>query len=240
MWGRGRRSPRRRRGRKAYRAAPEEVLPLIARAKMSDEDMSPTSALQPIPRCRPLDATPPDAFVPAAHVPTPIRTDNIPRGSENGEQLARCFGAAALDPYIRPGSRSRCSRRGTSRTPLSAGHRARQARAGVYGTSAAERTTRRSTDQPGDRVLHARTKGAQRFGARPARRSTPRATRPDAAAPRDSRGRFVERGNLLCVTRREGSVRGFARRAPPPVRSYAMPRTLVQPSAVRVGCVDLC
>jgi rhamnulose-1-phosphate aldolase/alcohol dehydrogenase len=86
----------------------QEVLPLIARDEMSDEDM-----VAHLVRCqfdpampRPSIETLLHAFVPAAHVhhthPDGI---NILAGCENGEQLLReCFGgSAAWIPYIRPG-----------------------------------------------------------------------------------------------------------------------------------------
>jgi rhamnulose-1-phosphate aldolase/alcohol dehydrogenase len=86
----------------------EEVLPLIERDEMSDEDM-----VAHLVRCqldpampRPSIETLLHAFVPAAHVhhthPDGI---NILAGSEHGEQLVReCFGDAAVwIPYIRPG-----------------------------------------------------------------------------------------------------------------------------------------
>jgi rhamnulose-1-phosphate aldolase/alcohol dehydrogenase len=86
----------------------QEVLPLIAREQMSDEDM-----VAHLVRCqfdpampRPSIETLLHAFVPAAHVhhthPDGI---NILAGSEHGEQLVReCFGgSAAWIPYIRPG-----------------------------------------------------------------------------------------------------------------------------------------
>ena len=86
----------------------QEVLPLIARSEMSDEEM-----VAHLVRCqfdpampRPSIETLLHAFVPAAHVhhthPDGI---NILAGSEHGEQLVReCFGdSAAWIPYIRPG-----------------------------------------------------------------------------------------------------------------------------------------
>ncbi len=86
----------------------QEVLPLIARDEMSDEEM-----VAHLVRCqldpampRPSIETLLHAFVPAAHVhhthPDGI---NILAGSEHGEQLVReCFGgSAAWIPYIRPG-----------------------------------------------------------------------------------------------------------------------------------------
>jgi rhamnulose-1-phosphate aldolase/alcohol dehydrogenase len=86
----------------------QEVLPLMAREEMSDEEM-----VAHLVRCqldpgmpRPSIETLLHAFVPAAHVhhthPDGI---NILAGSENGEQLVReCFGdSAAWIPYIRPG-----------------------------------------------------------------------------------------------------------------------------------------
>src|SRR3954468_8570008 len=86
----------------------DEVLPLIEREEMSDEDMVPSLA-----RCQ-LDPSAPrasietllHAFVPAPHVhhthPDGI---NVLAGSANGEALVReCFGdEAAWIPYIRPG-----------------------------------------------------------------------------------------------------------------------------------------
>jgi rhamnulose-1-phosphate aldolase/alcohol dehydrogenase len=86
----------------------QEVLPLIAREEMSDEQM-----VAHLVRCqldpampRPSIETLLHAFVPAPHVhhthPDGI---NILAGSEHGEQLVReCFGgSAAWIPYIRPG-----------------------------------------------------------------------------------------------------------------------------------------
>jgi rhamnulose-1-phosphate aldolase/alcohol dehydrogenase len=86
----------------------DEVLPLMERDEMSDEDM-----VAHLVRCqldpampRPSIETLLHAFVPAAHVhhthPDGI---NILAGSEHGEQLVReCFGEAAVwIPYIRPG-----------------------------------------------------------------------------------------------------------------------------------------
>jgi rhamnulose-1-phosphate aldolase/alcohol dehydrogenase len=86
----------------------DEVLPLIERDEMSDEDM-----VAHLVRCqldpampRPSIETLLHAFVPAAHVhhthPDGI---NILAGSANGEQLVReCFGDTAVwIPYIRPG-----------------------------------------------------------------------------------------------------------------------------------------
>jgi rhamnulose-1-phosphate aldolase/alcohol dehydrogenase len=86
----------------------QEVLPLIARREMSDEEM-----VAHLVRCqldpampRPSIETLLHAFVPAPHVhhthPDGI---NILAGSENGERLVReCFGDSAVwIPYIRPG-----------------------------------------------------------------------------------------------------------------------------------------
>ena len=86
----------------------DEVLPLISRPEMSDEEM-----VAHLVRCqldpampRPSIETLLHAFVPAAHVhhthPDGI---NVLAGSANGEQLVgECFGDAAIwIPYIRPG-----------------------------------------------------------------------------------------------------------------------------------------
>ncbi len=85
-----------------------EVLPLMERAAMSDEDM-----VAYLARCQ-LDPAMPrasietllHAFVPAPHVHhTHPDAINVLAGSANGERLVReCFGdGAAWVPYIRPG-----------------------------------------------------------------------------------------------------------------------------------------
>ncbi|MDX6597681.1 MAG: hypothetical protein QOE87_1568 [Gaiellales bacterium] len=109
MWVKGSGSDLATMGRAGFTALRlQEVLPLIARDEMSDEDM-----VAHLVRCqldpampRPSIETLLHAFVPAAHVhhthPDGI---NILAGCENGEQLVReCFGdSAAWIPYIRPG-----------------------------------------------------------------------------------------------------------------------------------------
>jgi rhamnulose-1-phosphate aldolase/alcohol dehydrogenase len=109
MWVKGSGSDLATMGRPGFAALRlQEVLPLIARDEMSDEDM-----VAHLVRCqldpgmpRPSIETLLHAFVPAAHVhhthPDGI---NILAGCENGEQLVReCFGDSAIwIPYIRPG-----------------------------------------------------------------------------------------------------------------------------------------
>jgi rhamnulose-1-phosphate aldolase/alcohol dehydrogenase len=109
MWVKGSGSDLATMGRQGFTALRlQEVLPLIARPEMSDEDM-----VAHLVRCqldpampRPSIETLLHAFVPAAHVhhthPDGI---NILAGCENGEQLVReCFGDSAVwIPYIRPG-----------------------------------------------------------------------------------------------------------------------------------------
>ena len=109
MWVKGSGSDLATMGRQGFTALRlQEVLPLIARDEMSDEEM-----VAHLVRCqldpampRPSIETLLHAFVPAPHVhhthPDGI---NILAGSANGEQLVReCFGdSAAWIPYIRPG-----------------------------------------------------------------------------------------------------------------------------------------
>ena len=109
MWVKGSGSDLATMGRGGFTALRlDEVLPLIERDEMSDEEM-----VAHLVRCqldpampRPSIETLLHAFVPAAHVhhthPDGI---NIVAGSEHGEQLVReCFGDSAVwIPYIRPG-----------------------------------------------------------------------------------------------------------------------------------------
>jgi rhamnulose-1-phosphate aldolase/alcohol dehydrogenase len=109
MWVKGSGSDLATMGRAGFTALRlDEVLPLIERDAMSDEDM-----VAHLVRCqldpampRPSIETLLHAFVPAAHVhhthPDGI---DILAGSEHGEQLVReCFGDSAVwIPYIRPG-----------------------------------------------------------------------------------------------------------------------------------------
>ena len=117
----------------------EEVLPLIEREAMSDEEMVAYLArcqLDPaMPRCS--IETLLHAFVPAPHVhhthPDGI---NVLAGTAEGERLVReCFGdAAAWIPYIRPGLHAlQAGRRGGPREPGLEARRAGQARAGRVG-----------------------------------------------------------------------------------------------------------
>ena len=86
----------------------EEMLPLLERDEMSDEDM-----VTHLARCQ-IDPTAPrssietllHAFIPAAHVHhTHPDAVNVLAGTKDGERLvAECFGdEAAWIPYIRPG-----------------------------------------------------------------------------------------------------------------------------------------
>ena len=109
MWVKGSGSDLATMGRAGFTALRlDEVLPLMARASMSDEEM-----VAHLVRCqldpampRPSIETLLHAFVPAAHVhhthPDGI---NVLAGSADGERLTReCFGDSAIwIPYIRPG-----------------------------------------------------------------------------------------------------------------------------------------
>ena len=137
----------------------DEVLPLMERDSMSDEDM-----VAYLARCQ-LDPAAPrasietllHAFVPAPHVhhthPDGI---NVLAGAANGEALVReCFGDdAAWIPYIRPGLHAvQAGRHRGARQPGAEARRAGQARAdrvGRHGRGGVPQDDR--GDQPGRRL----------------------------------------------------------------------------------------
>ena len=161
----------------------DEVLPLIERDEMSDEEM-----VAYLARCQLDPATPRcsietllHAFVPAPHVhhthPDGI---NVLAGSADGERArAECFGdAAAWIPYIRPGFTLVASRSARRRAPTRTCKLVVLAKHGlvVWGDSA-EEAYRRTIEVINQAVafVNERTGDAPRFGgATPAARPRPR------------------------------------------------------------------
>ena len=181
----------------------EEVLPLIEREAMSDEEMVAYLArcqLDPaMPRCS--IETLLHAFVPAPHVhhthPDGI---NVLAGTADGERLVReCFGdAAAWIPYIRPGFTlsKQVGEAARANPDLKLVVLAKHGLV-VWGDSAEEayeRTIER--DQPGRRVrqrAHGRHAALRRPPRRPAGRGRARGAAERAAAG-DPRRRVLRAG----------------------------------------------
>ena len=177
----------------------DEVLPLIERDEMSDEDM-----VAYLSRCQ-LDPRAPrcsietllHAFVPAPHVhhthPDGI---NVLAGSADGERLVEeCFGdSAAWIPYIRPGLHLvQAGRRGGTRQPGAEARRARQARArGVGRQRRGGLPPHDRGHRPGGRV---RQRAHRRHGAlrRPPPRGRPRPFRAAVRAAPDDPRRGLQR-----------------------------------------------
>ena len=200
----------------------DEMLPLLERDEMSDEDM-----VAHLARCQTDPAAPRSsietllhAFVPAAHVhhthPDGI---NVLAGSEDGEQLVReCFGdEAAWIPYIRPGLHARqAGRRGGAREPGPAARRARQARArGVGRHRRGGLPAHDRGDQPGGRLRQRATPATRRASAGAAAGGDPATCCAARAAGAPRRRVLSEQPKMLVVdtSPRAARVRRLARRA---------------------------
>ena len=227
----------------------DEVLPLIERDEMSDEDMVAYLArcqLDPaMPRCS--IETLLHAFVPAPHVhhthPDGI---NVLAGTADGERLVRGVlrRQRRLDP-LHPARLHavQAGRRGGARQPRPEARRAGQARAGRVGRQrrgGLQAHDRR--DQPGGRVRQrahgrrARASAAATPAAEGRRRAARRAD-PGAAAADPRRG--LERAPQAAHARRRRRARSSSSPRPTPSTSSRSgrraPTTSCTPSACRCG-----
>ena len=203
----------------------DEMLPLIERDEMSDEDM-----VAHLARCmvdpalpRPSIETLLHAFIPAA-----ARPPHPPRRDQRARRLRRRRGAGArvlrrrgrVDPVHPPRLHARqAGRRGGARQPGPAARGARQARAGVWGDSAEEAYRRRSRSSTAPRRSStSAAAGTARFGG------AADAGLDDRGAPRRAAARCCRCCAARCRSERRRSSPSTRRRGCSSSSARATPR----------------